>query len=146
MLILILRILAVSGMYKVFEKAKMNEPWHALVPGLNVWSFSKIGNTPTIFAILGVFFYIFIVVRGFYPNEVNTFAHSNFVIFEIFLLSTLVGYCRVLYDVAKSFGKGFLFSLGLIFLSFIFFPILGFGDAVYASKNQDKEILVSPIV
>ena len=33
--------------------------------------------------------------------------------------------------VAKSFGKGFGFSLGLIFLPFVFYPILGFGDALY---------------
>lgn len=34
-------------------------------------------------------------------------------------------------DLAKSFGKGVGFALGLIFLSFIFFPILGFGSAQY---------------
>lgn len=34
-------------------------------------------------------------------------------------------------DLAKNFGKGLGFALGLIFLSFIFFPILGFGDAKY---------------
>ncbi len=32
---------------------------------------------------------------------------------------------------AKSFGKGSGFTVGLIFLPFIFFPILGFGDAQY---------------
>jgi hypothetical protein len=32
---------------------------------------------------------------------------------------------------AKSFGKDVGFTLGLIFLSFIFLPILAFGDAEY---------------
>lgn len=32
---------------------------------------------------------------------------------------------------SKSFGKGVGFTLGLIFLGFIFFPILAFGDAKY---------------
>lgn len=32
---------------------------------------------------------------------------------------------------AKAFGKGVGFALGLIFLPFIFYPILGFGDATY---------------
>ncbi len=32
---------------------------------------------------------------------------------------------------AKCFGKTTGFGIGLIFLGFIFFPILGFGDAVY---------------
>jgi hypothetical protein len=34
-------------------------------------------------------------------------------------------------DVAKSFGKGVGFALGLIFLGPIFYMILGFGDARY---------------
>lgn len=32
---------------------------------------------------------------------------------------------------SKSFGKNEGFTLGLIFLSFIFYPILGFGNATY---------------
>ena len=31
-------------------------------------------------------------------------------------------------DVAKSFGKGTGFGIGLVFLGFIFYPILAFGD------------------
>jgi hypothetical protein len=34
-------------------------------------------------------------------------------------------------DLAKSFGKGVGFAVGLILLSIIFFPILGFGSATY---------------
>jgi len=37
----------------------------------------------------------------------------------------------VLFDLAKSFGKGTGFGFGLLFLSWIFIPILGFGDAKY---------------
>jgi hypothetical protein len=32
---------------------------------------------------------------------------------------------------AEKFGKGGGFAMGLVFLGFIFFPILGFGDAQY---------------
>jgi len=35
------------------------------------------------------------------------------------------------FDVAKRFGKGTGFGLGLLFLGFIFCPMLGFGDAQY---------------
>ena len=35
-------------------------------------------------------------------------------------------------DIAKNFGKGGGFGAGLIFLPFIFYPILGFGDAEYS--------------
>ena len=34
-------------------------------------------------------------------------------------------------DIARNFGKDIGFALGLIFLGFIFYPILGFGEAQY---------------
>ena len=34
-------------------------------------------------------------------------------------------------DLAKSFGKGVGFGIGLLLLPFIFFPILGFGSVQY---------------
>ncbi len=34
-------------------------------------------------------------------------------------------------DVAKAFGKGAGFGVGMTLLSFIFIPILGFGDAAF---------------
>lgn len=34
-------------------------------------------------------------------------------------------------DLAKSFGKSTLYGLGMIFLPFIFIPMLGFGSAQY---------------
>ena len=44
-------------------------------------------------------------------------------------------------DMAKSFGKGIGFGIGLVFLGIIFLPILGFGSAQYqgaaaAEPNQ----------
>jgi hypothetical protein len=37
----------------------------------------------------------------------------------------------VMIELAKVFGKGTGFGIGLLLLSFIFIPILGFGDAEY---------------
>jgi hypothetical protein len=34
-------------------------------------------------------------------------------------------------DLAKAFGKSTGFAIGLVLLSFIFIPILGFGTSVY---------------
>ena len=34
-------------------------------------------------------------------------------------------------DIAKNFGQGAGFGIGLALLPFIFYPILGFGDAKY---------------
>ena len=38
-------------------------------------------------------------------------------------------------DLAKSFGKGAGFGIGLVFLGFIFYPILAFGDAKYQGPS-----------
>lgn len=37
-------------------------------------------------------------------------------------------------DLARSFGKGTLFGIGLAFLPFIFFPILGFSKTPYLGR------------
>jgi hypothetical protein len=38
-------------------------------------------------------------------------------------------------DLAKSFGKGTGFAIGLILLGVIFFPVLGFGSAAYQGPS-----------
>lgn len=42
-------------------------------------------------------------------------------------------------ELSKSFGKSSGFTVGLIFLPFIFYPILAFGDAKYI-HNQTEDI------
>jgi hypothetical protein len=41
----------------------------------------------------------------------------------------------VLHSVSKNFGHGVGFTLGLIFLGFIFIPILAWGDSQYLGPN-----------
>lgn len=41
-------------------------------------------------------------------------------------------------DMAKSFGKGAGFGIGLALLGFIFYPILGFGSATYQGPSAKK--------
>jgi hypothetical protein len=40
---------------------------------------------------------------------------------------------------ALSFGKDILFTIGMIFLSFVFFPILAFGKAQYQCLGRVEE-------
>lgn len=46
------------------------------------------------------------------------------------LVNIVIGFI-VVFELAKSFGKGTGFGLGLFFLPFIFFPILAFGKSKY---------------
>jgi hypothetical protein len=53
------------------------------------------------------------------------------------LLSVFVPFAAIipLIDVAEAFGKGAGYGLGLFFLGFVFFPLLGFGDAQYRGAS-----------
>jgi hypothetical protein len=87
--------------WKIYEKA--GEPgWASIVPIYNLIIFFKIIGKP--------WWWLFL----FCIPLVN-------IIFIFWSLSLF----------AKSFGKGTGFMVGLIFLSFIFIPLLAFGDAQY---------------
>jgi hypothetical protein len=74
----------------------------SIIPILNIYFICKIAGRPGWWVILMLIPFI------------------NFIIWIILCI-----------DLAKSFGKGAGFGIGLILLSFIFFPILGFGSAQY---------------
>lgn len=91
----------IAGMWKMFAKA--GQPgWGAIIPFFNLYLLLKIIGRPGWWLIL---YFIPLV---------------NIVVSVI-----------VAIELAKSFGKGGGFAIGLFFLSFIFIPILGFGEAEY---------------
>jgi hypothetical protein len=64
------------------------------------------------------------------------------------LVNIIVGIVLCI-DMAKSFGKGVGFGIGLAFLGIIFLPILGFGSAQYqgaaaAAPNQGAAVSQPP--
>ena len=94
-------LLWVIGLWKVFEKA--GQPgWGAIIPIFNFYLLCKVAGRPGWWVIL-----------MFIP-----------------IVSLVIGII-VMLDLAKAFGKGVGFAIGLIFLGFIFVPILGFGGAQY---------------
>jgi hypothetical protein len=91
----------IAGMWKVFAKA--GKPgWAAIVPIYNTIVMLEIVGRP-----------IWWIVLLFIP-------FVNFVVWIIIAL-----------DLAKSYARSTGFGLGLIFLPFIFYLILGFGPATY---------------
>jgi len=98
---LLVAVLVIAGMWKVFTKA--GKPgWAAIIPIYNVVVLLQIAGKPLWWIVL-----LFIPI-------------VNIVIAVMVMIS-----------VAKAFGKGTGFALGLLFLSPIFIPILGFSDAQY---------------
>jgi uncharacterized membrane protein YjgN (DUF898 family) len=59
------------------------------------------------------------------------------VFFQLIILVSVV----MVYDLARSFGKGMGFTLGLLALPFVFWPILGFGDAEYRGPVAHPEMV-----
>jgi hypothetical protein len=49
----------------------------------------------------------------------------------------LIIYIMILNGLAKNFGKGTGFTLGLFFFRFIFIPILGFDNSVYTGDKSN---------
>ncbi len=53
----------------------------------------------------------------------------------IFLLFLIIPIFIVLHDLSKSFGKEIGFTIGLILLGIVFWPILAFGSATYQGPS-----------
>jgi len=94
-------VICIAGYWKMFVKA--GQPgWGILIPIYNAYLMIKVAGRPGWWLIL-----------MFIP------------------LVNIVVQIIVAIDTASNFGKGVGFALGMIFLPFIFYPILGFGDAQY---------------
>ena len=98
---LLVAVIVIAGMWKLFEKA--GQPgWAAVIPIYNVIVLLQIVGKPLWWIVL------------FFLPCVN-----------------IVAAVLVSIEVAKAFGKDVVYGLGLAFLPFIFYPLLGFGDARY---------------
>ncbi len=94
-------VIVIAGFWKVFTKA--GQPgWGSIIPIYNFYLACLIAGRPGWWFIL-----VLIPIVGF--------------------IVTII----LAIDVAKNFGKGVGFGLGMVFLWFIFIPILGFGSAQY---------------
>ena len=99
-------ILVLVGMWKIFVKA--GKPgWGAIIPFYNLYCLFDMSFGKGWMFLLTIIPIVNVVV-------------------EIILCVKL----------AKAFGKGGGFAVGLIFFPFIFVPVLGFGDAEYIGLPQ----------
>ena len=100
-LVLGMFIFIIASLWKVFTKA--GQPgWASIVPIYNLVVLLKIAGKPTWWLVL----FIVPIVS--------------------FVIAIVLGIA-----IAERFGKSAGFSVGLTLLSFVFYPILAFGDAQY---------------
>lgn len=94
-------IVLIASIWKVFVKA--GKPgWAAIIPIYNLIVMLEIAGKPV------WWFLLFLI------------PFVNFIIAIMVMIA-----------IAEKFGKGVGFALGLALLGFVFWPILGFGDAQY---------------
>jgi len=62
----------------------------------------------------------------------------------ILLYFVAVGGFILPFDIAKSYGKDTTYALGLLFLPFVFYPMLGFGDAKYMGPMAQTPAMMPP--
>jgi hypothetical protein len=94
-------ILLIASIWKVFSKA--GQPgWASIIPIYNLYVMCKVAGRPGWWLILMLIPFVNIII--------------------LIILNV---------DIAKRFGKGVGFALGMIFLPFIFWPMLAFGSAQY---------------
>ena len=107
---LLIALLMIVAMWKVFTKA--GQPgWASIIPIYNLYIWCKIVGRP--------WWWILLMLIPF----------VNFIVGIILCI-----------DLAKSFGKGAGFGIGLALLGVIFFPILGFGSAQYQGAAATPRI------
>jgi hypothetical protein len=98
-------VLMIASMWKIYAKA--GQPgWASIVPIYNIIVLLKIVNKPVWWIVL-----------------------------MLLPIVNLVVLIIVINALAKSFGKGTGYTVGLIFLGIIFYPMLAFGDATYTAPT-----------
>jgi len=102
-------IVVFVSLWKIFEKAG-EKGWKGIIPFYNTIILLKIVGKPWWWLL-----FMLIPLVG--------------LIWQVWMTNLL----------SKSFGKSTGFTVGLVFLPFIFFPILGFGKAVYEAPTADEE-------
>ncbi|PYK09313.1 MAG: signal peptidase I [Verrucomicrobia bacterium] len=111
---LLIALLLIVAMWKVFTKA--GQPgWASIIPIYNLYIWCKIVGRPG--------WWILLMLIPF--------------------VNIIVGIILCI-DMARSFGKGAGFGIGLALLGIIFWPILGFGSAQYQGPTASAEVAVVP--
>lgn len=126
-------ILQIIANWRIFTKAG-EAGWKSIIPVYSDYVSYKIAWQTK-------FFWLSMVL-GIVASCVEEFANPNgdnvLLLVIVAAIRIVVGIIGILYSVklAKAFGRGIGFAVGLIFLSPIFMLILGFGDNRYYGADR----------
>lgn len=103
---IVISVITIVSMWKIFKKAG-KKGWEAIIPIYNIIVLLQIVDLPTWYIIL-----FFIPFANIY------------IVFKIYI------------TLAHKFGKSTGFGVGLVFLNFVFMPMLAFGNNTYQGNNS----------
>ena len=130
-LIWLLAIFVIQGLplYFIYKKAGPNgDPaWSAFIPLWQWWTFLKVIGRPS---------WWFWLLLGLFVLGIPTFGLAWIAMFVLFII--------LLNDLSKSFGKDSAFTVGLVFLNWIFLAILAWGSAQYRGPAAATGTVVAP--
>lgn len=150
---LILFVLTVIGEWKILEKA--GEPgWKALIPFYRFYILFKVFWDQKIYwlslivdIILSIctFYSIFILIVAMsvmmFGGDVDVpmLGVALFVGF-ICAIARIVIWFKLYREIARCFGQGALFTIGMFLLSGVFFMILGFGSSYQLAFEESTDV------
>ena len=126
----VIAIIIFVSLWKIFQKAG-RPGWEGIIPLYNYYILLvEVVGRPAWW----IAFPIAAIVLGWVP-----------IIGWLISIAFLVVHIIVSNDLSKAFGKGVGFTIGLVILGFIFFPILAFGNAQYLGKPNHLNSGVSEV-
>lgn len=118
----------------IFQKARQSG-WKALIPVYNTFVMLHIIRRPQWWGYLILSISVFQVVLSAMLNDGNNDSTSLQIISSIAALVAFVYSVRITHGLSRSFGHGAGFTLGLLFVPYIFYPMLAFGSSTYRTEQ-----------
>ena len=131
----VLGIFYIICYWKIFTKAGM-PGWAILVPIYNAYIYTKILKRPSWWLVL---YFVPNLISLVLSTVINSMPDMIFLLLAVSIILYIAIIVLSIIDTVKLahvFGQDSGFAVGLIFLGFIFIPILAFGSAEYEKSNS----------
>lgn len=140
--LLVYGLIWVISVWRIFTKAG-EKGWKAIVPFYNAYTLYKVAWKKKMFWVMvGAAAFSGIVggiVDGLGLQIPENWMWISALVDLVCWIVVLVTEIRLQVKLAKAFGKGGGFAVGLIFLPIIFYPILAFGKAKFRRRRKHRK-------
>ena len=127
LLLVVLISIVIISMYKLFKKENI-KGYYALIPGLNLWMLFKISGLKGYLSIIVLSSLLLMIVL----------ISNSLIQFALIPLLVIIGMAILLFiKLSITYNKNLSYSIGLLLLPLLFFPILAFDS----NKNDYIEIV-----